>query len=330
MTPELGLAGRVVVVAGAGGGGIGSATALLLARAGAHVAAIDRSTEAFSAIEGELASIGLPHRLVTSDLAVEGAAEEAVARVEAELGPISGAVNVIGGIESQDQVAPLLAPNAERNFARLLDFNLGPTLSMSIASARRMQQRGAPGSIVQITSSTGLVSMPFGAGYAAAKAALVNLTRTMAVEWGRSGIRVNAVACGTILSAEARRWAEGVEEAARTSVPLGRCGEPEEIGGAVLFLLSDLASYVNGAVLSVDGGALARAPYNDEHDIPVLHDGRSLAPTADELVMDRGAQLDCVDPNRDPVAAPGRRSSRDGECIDECIEERFEDVRGLE
>jgi NAD(P)-dependent dehydrogenase (short-subunit alcohol dehydrogenase family) len=112
--------------------------------------------------------------------------------------------------------------------------------------------------------------MPYGAGYAAAKAALINLVRTMAVEWGEAGIRVNAVACGTILSAEARRWAEGIEEAARGVVPLGRCGDPDEIAGAVSFLLSDLASYVSGAVLSVDGGALARAPYNDVHDIPVF------------------------------------------------------------
>ena len=112
--------------------------------------------------------------------------------------------------------------------------------------------------------------MPYGAGYAAAKAALVNLTRTMAVEWGHSGIRVNAVACGTIQSAEARRWAGGVDDAARRVVPLGRPGEPDEIAGPVLFLLSDLARYVSGAVLGVDGGALARAPYNDEHDIPVF------------------------------------------------------------
>jgi len=270
MKPEIGVDGRVIVVAGAGGGGIGSATTLMLARAGAHVAAIDRSEEAFAAIRDELRGIGHPHLIEHSDLAVEGAAAEVLAKIEGDLGPIAGVVNVVGGFESTDQLAALLEEGAEQTFGRLLDFNLKPTLAVSIAAARCMIRRKQPGSIVQITSSTGIVSMPYGAGYAAAKAALINLTRTMAVEWGSRGIRVNAVACGTIMSAEARRWAEGVDEVARDAVPLGRCGEPDEIAAAVLFLLSDLASYVSGSVLSVDGAALARAPYNDRDDLPVF------------------------------------------------------------
>jgi NAD(P)-dependent dehydrogenase (short-subunit alcohol dehydrogenase family) len=268
--PDLGIGGRVIVVAGAGGGGIGSATSLMLARAGAHVAAIDRSEAAFEAIRDGLAETGHPHSFEHSDLSVEGAAGDVIARIERDLGPIAGLVNVVGGFENMDQLAPLLEDGAEQTFGRLIDFNLTPTLAMSIAAARMMKKRKQPGSIVQITSSTGIVSMPYGAGYAAAKAALINLTRTMAVEWGPLGIRVNAVACGTVMSAEARRWAEGVEEAARVAVPLGRCGEPEEIASAVLFLLGDLASYVNGTVLSVDGGALARAPYNDDNNVPVF------------------------------------------------------------
>lgn len=270
MTPSVDLEGRVVVVAGAGGGGIGSAIARLLSAAGAHVAGIDRYADAIEPLREDLAATGRPFRLVVTDLSVEGAAESALEEIERELGPVAGAVNVVGGFESPDQMGPLLDAAAEETFGRLLDFNLKPTLAMSIAVARRLRSRGAPGSIVQITSSTGIVSMPFGAGYAASKAALVNLTRTMAVEWGRSGIRVNAVACGTIQTEEARRWAAGVEEAAGRVVPLGRTGEPEEIAGAVLFLLSGLASYVSGVVLGVDGGALARAPYNDENDIPVF------------------------------------------------------------
>lgn len=270
MRPGLRLEGRVVAVAGAGGGGIGSATARLLGDAGARVAGIDRRAEAFDAIRDDLAQTGSPHRLVVSDLAVEGAAEAALDEIERDLGPVDGVVNVVGGFETPDQMGPLLSADAEQTFGRLLDFNLRPTLAMSIAVARRLRRRSRPGSIVQITSSTGLVSMPYGAGYAASKAALVNLTRTMSVEWGGARIRVNAIACGTIQTTESRRWAEGVEEAARRVVPLGRTGEPEEIAGAALFLLSDLASYVSGIVLSVDGGALARAPYNDEHDVPVF------------------------------------------------------------
>lgn len=270
MKPQLDLSGRVVVVAGAGGGGIGSAIARMLSQAGAHVAGVDKSEDAFDGIAEELRQSGAQHLLIVEDLLSPGAADKVLQRVESELGPVDGLVNVVGGFQSMEQMAPLLAADIETHFKSLLDFNLTPALTLSVAVARSMKNRERPGSIVNITSSTGLISMPYGAGYAAGKAALNNLTRTMAVEWGSAGIRVNAVSCGTIMSAEAKRWAEGVEEAARTAVPLGRCGEPDEIAGAVVFLLSGLASYISGEVLRVDGGALARAPYNDNNNIPVF------------------------------------------------------------
>lgn len=270
MKPLLDLTGRVVVVAGAGGGGIGSAIALMLAQAGARVAGIDKSDSALDAMRDPLEQRGKDHLLLVQDLLQPGAAETVLEQVEATVGAVDGLVNVVGGFQSMEQMAPLLSSDSESHFRNLLDFNLTPALTLSKAVARSLKQRGAGGAIVNITSSTGLVSMPYGAGYAAAKAALNNLTRTMAVEWGSAGIRVNAVSCGTIMSAEARRWAEGVEEAAKSAVPLGRCGEPDEIAGAVAFLLSDLASYISGEVLRVDGGALARAPYNDSNNIPVF------------------------------------------------------------
>ncbi len=270
MKPLLDLGGRVVVVAGAGGGGIGSAIALMLAQAGARVVGVDKSDSAFDAIRDELGRSGTDHLLLVEDLLQEGAAQRVLQQVESAAGPVDGLVNVVGGFQSMEQMAPLLAAETEANFKNLLDFNLTSALTLSIAVARSLKERSSPGAIVNITSSTGLISMPYGAGYAAAKAALNNLTRTMAVEWGSAGIRVNAVSCGTIMSAEARRWAEGVEEAARAAVPLGRCGEPEEIAATVAFLLSDLASYISGEVIRVDGGALARAPYNDSNNIPVF------------------------------------------------------------
>jgi NAD(P)-dependent dehydrogenase (short-subunit alcohol dehydrogenase family) len=96
----------------------------------------------------------------------------------------------------------------------------------------------------------------------------------MAVEWGGAGIRVNALAVGLIRTARSRAVVDEVDDAARQVLPLGRVGLPEEIAGPVLFLLSDLASYVTGAVLNVDGGAMARAPYNDASNLPVfVNDG---------------------------------------------------------
>jgi NAD(P)-dependent dehydrogenase (short-subunit alcohol dehydrogenase family) len=269
MTPELSLRDRVIAVAGAGGGGIGTAISVMLAKAGAVVAAIDRSASGRALVEKELGVVGGRFLVIDADLSGQAAVSSAVNRIERDLGPIQGLVNVVGGFERQDQLSSLLAPAAAEIFDDVMRFNVRPTLLMSIECARLMAVRGC-GSIIHITSSTGIVSMPFGAGYAAGKAALINLTRTMAVEWGALGIRVNSVACGTILTAEARRFASGVEQAAKEVVPLGRCGEPEEIAGPVLFLLSDLASYVNGAILSVDGGALARAPYNDSDNLPVF------------------------------------------------------------
>ncbi len=270
MKPVLDFTGRVVLVAGAGGGGIGSAIALMLAQAGARLVGVDKSATAFDALRAALEGLGADHHLMVADLLVPGAAVHVLDQVEATFGPVDALVNVVGGFQDMSQMAPLLSANAESDFKRLLDFNLTPALTLSVALARSLKRRACRGAIVNITSSTGQVSMPYGAGYAAAKAALNNLTRTMAVEWGSAGIRVNAVSCGTIMSAEARRWAEGIDEVAKSAVPLGRCGEPDEIAAAVVFLLSDMASYISGEVIGVDGGALARAPYNDSNNIPVF------------------------------------------------------------
>jgi len=270
MKPMLDLADRVVIVAGAGGGGIGSAITLMLAQAGARLVCVDKSDNAFDALRDALQEYGTDYRLVVADLLKSGAATDVLNQTEAELGPVDALVNVVGGFQDIGQMAPLLSANAESDFKSLLDFNLTPALTLSVAVARSLKQRSCGGAIVNITSSTGRISMPYGAGYAAAKAALNNLTRTAAVEWGSAGIRVNAVSCGTIMSSEAKRWADGVDEIAKTAVPLGRCGEPEEIAATVVFLLSDLASYITGEVVGVDGGALARAPYNDANNIPVF------------------------------------------------------------
>ena len=260
---------KVIIVAGAGGGGIGTACARMLGRAGAKVVAIDRSEEAMTSLEQGDDQVPHKYSFLVRDLMKDGVGEEIVGHVEAKIGPPDGLVNVVGGFENIEQMKPLLAVNAAETFSRLTDFNLKPALNMSIAAARSMISNNG-GAIVQISSSTGIVSMPYGAGYAAAKAALINLTRTMAVEWGHAAIRVNTVACGTIMSDEALRWAEGIDAAAQTAIPLGRCGEPDEIASSVLFLLGSGASYISGVTLSVDGGALARAPYNDDDNIPVF------------------------------------------------------------
>jgi NAD(P)-dependent dehydrogenase (short-subunit alcohol dehydrogenase family) len=264
------LDGRVILVAGVGGGGIGTATAVMLVEAGAIVIGADRSDEGRRTAEAALAGTAGSYEVVDCDLGNRQAVAALVERVTREVGPIRGAVNVVGGIQSGDNFAPLLDARASEIFDQVLDANLRATFTTSTEVARAMTAHGLGGSIVQIASLTGLVSMPFGAGYGAAKAALLNLTRTMAVEWGHLAIRVNAIAVGLIRTTRSRDVVKEADIAARQVVPLARVGLSEEIAGPALFLLSDLASYVTGATLNVDGGAIARAPYNDADNLPVF------------------------------------------------------------
>ena len=186
LTPtSIRLDGRVILVAGAGGGGIGSASAVLLAQAGATVIAIDRDAAAGAAVGAELEATGGRFRVVGCDLGDAAQVRAMVADVEATEGPVRGVLNVVGGMQGVEQFAPLLAPESDRIFRKIIDVNLGPTFNSSVEAARAMARHGLGGSIVQIASATGLAGMAYGGGYGAAKAALLNLTRTMAVEWGR-------------------------------------------------------------------------------------------------------------------------------------------------
>jgi NAD(P)-dependent dehydrogenase (short-subunit alcohol dehydrogenase family) len=277
------LDGRVIIVAGAGGGGIGTASAALLAQAGATVIAVDRSEASGAAARTALEATGGRYRLVGCDLADIDQVRAMIAGVEQRDGPVRGVLNVVGGMQGTGQFAPLLAPGGDEIFRNIVDFNLRATFNSSVEAARAMARRGEGGSLVQIASATGLSSMAYGGGYGAAKAALLNLTRTMAVEWGRYGIRANAIAVGMIRTAQSQAAVKEVEEAARVAVPLGRVGRSDEIAGAVLFLMSDLASYVTGATLSVDGGSTARAPYNDGDNLPVFVNDPTLRATVKRL-----------------------------------------------
>jgi NAD(P)-dependent dehydrogenase (short-subunit alcohol dehydrogenase family) len=244
----------VAMVTGAADG-IGWATAQALARDGYRVALLDLKADA---VQARAAELGAAHLGLACDVTSESAVAQAVAAVETRWGRIDVLVNNAG---IGDQGGNTLEQNAEA-FDRVLAVHLRGTFLMSQAVGRVMLQAapqagGARGSIVNLGSIASTIGLPTRNAYSAAKAGVLGMTRALACEWARSGIRVNAVAPGyvnTALVADLNRrgMLDGKGIAHRT--PLGRMAEPAEIAEAICFLASPKASYITGIVLPVDGG----------------------------------------------------------------------------
>jgi NAD(P)-dependent dehydrogenase (short-subunit alcohol dehydrogenase family) len=261
-----GFAGRTVVVVGAGGGGIGTSIAVAIASAGARVVAVDRDADRLAQVSEAARDAGE----LTAERCDAGdgdAIHSVIERARAGPGTLFGLVNVVGGLPPERWRAQL--DDDDENFDALLESNLRVALRSSRAFARVMAESSSTaGSVVQLASIAALDGMPFGAGYAASKAALLSLTRTMALEWGGLGLRVNAVAPGSVLVPRSSA-AEDLERD-RRAIPLGRRGRPDDIAGAVLFLLSDLSRWITGQVLNVDGGVSVKPAYLDDDGLPVF------------------------------------------------------------
>ncbi|MBW2271543.1 MAG: SDR family oxidoreductase [Deltaproteobacteria bacterium] len=260
-----GFVGRTVVVVGAGGGGIGTGISAAIAETGARVVAVDRDAERLEAAVQATRGVGelTPEHCDASDGEAIGAV---IQRAAEGAGVLSGLVNVVGGLPPERWGA--LLDDDDDNFDALLESNLRIALRSSRAFARVLAASGSEGSLVQIASIAALEAMPFGAGYAAAKAALLSVTRTMALEWGGLGLRVNAVAPGSIRLP--RNPASADLEHERRAIPLRRRGSPADVAGAVLFLLSDLSRWITGQVLAVDGGVSVKPSYLDDEGLPVF------------------------------------------------------------
>ncbi|UCG83212.1 MAG: SDR family oxidoreductase [Dehalococcoidia bacterium] len=250
---EIDLSDRVAVVAG-GGRGIGRSSSLILAQAGASVVVVDIEAERANAVATEIGDSGGRAIPVIADVRESRQVESIVQAALGEYGQIDILVNIIG----LASWAPALDMSEEVWDADLV-LNLKYVWLCSRAVARVMVEQGRKGSIINICSISGMTAAPSHAAYGSAKAGLVGLTRSLAVEWARYYIRVNAIAPGSMKTPRIMdmiKAAPEIEEAQANRVPLGRWGTTEDVAGAVLFLASDLSDYVTGQTIVVDGGFL--------------------------------------------------------------------------
>ncbi len=246
------LAGRVALVTGASRP-IGKAIALELAREGAAVAvAANRGLDAVEAVAREICDDNGCAVALQADVTRRAEAEALIARTLEALGGLDILVNNAGFLAK----APLERVAAE-DWARTFAVNIDGPFFCAVAAARHMKARGG-GSIVNIAGASAHRSFPGAGAYGPSKAALVNLTQQMALEWAADAIRVNGVSPGPIRPAD-DPWREREPALVRQvgKLPLGRVGTPEDVAKAVLYLASDDAAYVTGQMLIVDGGSVA-------------------------------------------------------------------------
>jgi NAD(P)-dependent dehydrogenase (short-subunit alcohol dehydrogenase family) len=250
-TRLLRLDGRRLVVIGAGRG-IGRQAAHALAAAGARLLVVDIDAERAADVAGEVDAVPF-----VGDAVDRGAVEGFFSQAEHDLGGLDGVVDIIGMAEYAT-----ITEASDEHWAWHFDIVLRHAFLAMQHAGRLIAAHGRGGAMVFVASVSGITSAPRHAAYGAAKAGLMSLVRTGAVELGPAGIRVNAVAPGVVWTPRVSA-ALGDEGRARNiaNTPLRRVAHPSDIAAAILFLASDLSSYVTGQTLVVDGGVGAKFPY---------------------------------------------------------------------
>ena len=241
------LTGRVAVVTG-GGAGIGRGVAEGMARFGASVAIWERDADTCGSAAESIGALG-----IVIDVRDSEQVDAALERTVNELGDVSILVNNAGGVFS----SPLL-DTTENGWDALYRSNLRHVLLCTQRVARRLVAGGLPGSVINVTSIEGARAAPGYAAYAAAKAGVINYTKTAALELAPHNIRVNALAPDLTVTEGLRSVApNGLPESAAHMIPMYRPGHVDEMASAAVFLASDMSSYITGQTIHVDGGTQA-------------------------------------------------------------------------
>lgn len=248
------LDGRTAVVTG-GSRGLGREMALGLAEAGADVALIARNGAPLEAAAAQIRAVGRKSWTCEADLGDLGACEAACDRLLGEVGAFDILVNNVGGRRVNQAVEDM--PLAQ--WKALVDLNLTATFVCCSKIGGAMVRRGAGGRVINIASVNALVAGRniSGRHYEAAKGGVLMLTRSLATDWARHGITVNAICPGIFATEPNKVWAEThpeVIEAYVQNIPMGKLGEPEDIAPLAVYLASDASRYLTGAALVIDGG----------------------------------------------------------------------------
>jgi NAD(P)-dependent dehydrogenase (short-subunit alcohol dehydrogenase family) len=249
------LENHVALITGSGSG-IGKGIALAFARQGADIALNDIDLASAEKVAKMIEDLGRSFLVLKGDISQSSQVSAIVSHIMDEWGKIDILVNNAGIF---NEMVPT-HERSEEEWSRVVDIHLKGAFLCSKYAGRAMIEKRAGGNVINVASITGLAGFPNRSAYGPAKSGIINLTKTMAVEWAPYGIRVNAIAPGYILTEGAEKMflsGEVKEEPLKKRIPLGRLGTVEEVARVALFLASEESSYITGETITVDGGWMA-------------------------------------------------------------------------